>query len=489
VTDSNLIAAANIKRWREHPSQMVQDLFQVRPDPWQEEALEKFPHTRRMCMKACTGPGKTAALAWIGWNFMLTRPEPMIGATSISGDNLKANLWTELARWRVKAPILEQMFEQTKTSIYSKEKPETWKLEARTWAKDADPNQIGNALRGVHAKYVMWLLDESGDYPDAIMPICEAIFSGNPEEAHIIQAGNPVKRSGPLYRACTIARKLWEVISITADPDDPRRTTRVSVEHAREQIEAWGRDSPWAKINIFGEFPDSDLNSLISPEECEKAMKRYYRPDVYGSAPKVLGVDVARQGDDASCIFSRQGLQSFPMIKKRGMLDSIQGAGLVARKWDDWGADACFVDATGGFGAGWIDQLIQLGKSPIGVIYSNKAHQVERYFNKRTEMYFDAVQWIKRGGALPDSPQITAALTNTLYTFQGGRLLLEPKELIKKKIGYSPDETDAFVQTFSEPVTAQARALGKPKMQVEYDPFKAADRLASAVSDSYDPFR
>src|ERR1700685_4510473 len=134
MTDPNLIAGANIKRWREHPAQMVQDLFQVRPDPQQEEALEKFPHSRRLCMKACTGSGKTATLAWIGWNFMLTRLDPMVGATSINGDNLKAGLWTEMARWRVKAPILEQMFEQTKTSIYARDKPETWKMEARTWA-------------------------------------------------------------------------------------------------------------------------------------------------------------------------------------------------------------------------------------------------------------------------------------------------------------------------------------------------------------------
>jgi hypothetical protein len=41
-------------------------------------------------------------------------------------------------------------------------------MEARTWSADADANQIGNALRGVHADYVMWLLDENGDYPEAI---------------------------------------------------------------------------------------------------------------------------------------------------------------------------------------------------------------------------------------------------------------------------------------------------------------------------------
>ena len=54
----NLIDAAMLRRWRDHPALMVQELFQVRPDPWQEEALEKYPTSRRMAMKACTGPGK-----------------------------------------------------------------------------------------------------------------------------------------------------------------------------------------------------------------------------------------------------------------------------------------------------------------------------------------------------------------------------------------------------------------------------------------------
>src|ERR1700722_15186548 len=103
-------------------------------------------------------------------------------------------------------------------------------MEARTWPTDADSNQIGNALAGLHAKYVMWLLDESGDMPNAIMPTCEAIFAGEPVEAHIVQAGNPTSLEGPLYRACVLSGELWKVVEITGDPDDPKRSPRISIE-------------------------------------------------------------------------------------------------------------------------------------------------------------------------------------------------------------------------------------------------------------------
>jgi hypothetical protein len=64
--------------WKRKPHAMVEDLFAVRPDPWQRDALEAFPHSPRMAMKACAGPGKTTLLAWLGWNFLLTRPHPKI---------------------------------------------------------------------------------------------------------------------------------------------------------------------------------------------------------------------------------------------------------------------------------------------------------------------------------------------------------------------------------------------------------------------------
>lgn len=463
-------AVSSLRRWREQPQIMVRELFGVEPDVWQDEALVAFPKSPRLALKACKGPGKTATLAWIGWNFLLTRPHPMCGATSVSGDNLKANLWTELARWRERSPLLKAAFEQTKTEIFNREHPRTWKMEARTWARDADPAQIGNALAGIHAPYVLWLGDESGDYPEAIMPTMEGIFAGEPVEAHIVQAGNPLKRAGPLYRACTSARALWTVIEITGDPDDPRRSPRISIEHAREQIAQYGRDNPWVLVNIFGQFPPSSINTLIGPDEMAAAEKRMYRDHDIAHAARVLGVDVARYGDDASVVFPRQGLVAFTPLLYRN-LDSMQGAGHVARKWADWEADACFVDDTGGYGAGWIDALRSLGRAPIGVSFSGEPHD-RRYYNKRAEMYFDCAEWIKGGGQLPPCPELVAAMTQTTYTFRGDRLLLEDKGQIKTRLGFSPDHADALVSTFAQPI-ARVAMRGRSGMRSDYDPYGA----------------
>lgn len=480
-----------LRSWRDHPDVFVRELFQVTPDPWQDEALKLFPHSPRLAMRACAGPGKTATLAWLGWNFMLTRPHPAIGATSITGDNLKANLWTELARWREKSDLLRSQFEMTKTEIFAKDHPKTWKMEARTWPKNGTKEEIVSALRGLHAKYVMWLLDETGDYPDAILPVCESIFAGDPIEAHIVQAGNPSRRGGPLYHAAVTARDLWRVVEITGDPDNPNRSPRIPIEYAREQIKQYGRNNPFVKVVIFGEFPDADFNALIGPEEVREAMRRFYRDYEIGEVAKVLGVDVARQGDDSSIVFPRRGIQAFTPKRFRN-LTSTEGASVTAGIWNSFGADACFVDDTGGFGSGWLDQLRQLGHQPIGIHFSGRPHDPARFYNKRAEMYFDAVEWIKRGGALPEDDELLKALTQTNYTFQGERLILEPKEDVKAKIGCSPDVADAFCLSFAEPVVpkTRARAVGYSAAH-EYNPYAMgpiSGISAPAARHEYDPY-
>lgn len=473
-----------LAQWRWHPASMVEELFGVKPDPQQMEILETFPYYPLQAMQACKGCGKTANLAWLCWNYLLTRPNPKIAATSISADNLSANLWPEMALWQGKCPLLKAKFTWTASKIFFNEQPETWFMVARTWPKSADKQRQADTLAGLHADYVMFVIDEAGSIPLSVLVSAEAALSSC-VEGHIVLAGNPTTLDGMLY-AASRDRTRWMVIEITGDPDNPKRSPRISLEWAREQIKTYGADNPWVLVNVFGRFPPSSLNALIGIDEVSDAMKRSYRDHQIGETAKILGVDVALEGDDASVIFPRQGIQGYIPIKHRN-INSTQGAGLVSRKWQDWGADACFIDATGGFGAGWLDQLRLLGRMPIGIQFSGEAHQKSRYYNKRTEMYFDACEWIKAGGALPERPEILAALTQTTYTFKGDRLLLEPKKLVKAKLGHSPDEADAFVLSFAEPVTPAKRIL-PPRPQKAYDAFAELDLANRPVSD-YDPFR
>jgi hypothetical protein len=267
-------------------------------------------------------------------------------------------------------------------------------------------------------------------------------------------------------------KHLWNVIIINGDPDDPERSTRVPLEWAKEMIATYGRDSPFIKVMLLGEWPTASLNALIGPDEVEAAMKRVYRQQDIDHAARVLGIDVARFGDDASVIYPRQGLVAFKPLILRSV-DGNQGAGRVSRIWDDWQADAAFIDNGGGYGASWIDALARFNRHPIPIDF-NGSPQDRRYYNRRSEMYFTACQWIKDGGALLEAPpEIVAELSQTSYAFKGDRLIIEPKEAIKVKIGRSPDVADGFCLSFADPVVKRQQEIipvSRPKR--EYDPFQ-----------------
>lgn len=464
------LPATKLALWKSRPDIFVREVFGVVPDPWQEQVLRDFPSNQRQAMKASKGPGKSCIEAWLCWNFLLTRPHPKIAATSISGDNLRDGLWAEMSKWQQKSKLLSQEFTWQKERIFFKQYPETWFMSARNWSKSADSNALGQTLAGLHADYIMFVLDESGGIPDAIMASAEAALSSC-VEGHIIQAGNPTHLEGPLYRACTTGKAQWKVYEITSDPDDPMRSPRVSKQWAQEQIDQFGRDNPWVLVNVFGRFPPASLNALIGPDEVKEAQLRRYRETELVLQPRILGVDVARFGDDSSIIFPRQGLQAFNPHQYRGM-DGTTGAETVMYRWNEFKADACFIDNTGGFGASWIDNLVRLGKSPMGIHFSQLPAD-ERYANKRAEMAFKLVQWIKEGGAIPESKELADALIKTTYTFKGDKLLIEPKEDVKAKLGYSPDHMDALMLTFAFPVERahdySSSPFGAPSNLNKYD--------------------
>lgn len=457
---------------------MVRDLFGVEPDQWQAEVLQAFPHHQRIAMQACKGPGKTAVLSWMAWNFLLCHPHPKVAATSISADNLADNLWTEMAYWQGKSDLLKALFAWTKTRIFAKQHPETWWMSARTWPKSADAQQQALTLAGLHADYILFLLDESGGIPDAVMATAEAALANvvdpTRQRAQIVQAGNPTHLEGPLYRAATTSRDLWFIIEITADPDDPNRTPRVSADWARQQIKTYGRDNPWVLINVFGRFPPASINALIGVDEVRDAMKRHINEAEVASSPRIISVDVAREGDDASTIFKRQGLLTYnPLVLRNAT--GLEGAGAVSRIWEDWDADAAMIDNTGGFGSSWIDQLIALGRSPLAINYS--ANDIDRrYANIRAGMYFRGCEMIRRGAVLPDCPELLADLTQTTYTFKGDALIIEPKHHIKARLGRSPDWGDGWCGGFAFPVARRMHpmlALHRLR-QTDYDPLEAA---------------
>ena len=173
------------------------------------------------------------------------------------------------------------------------------------------------------------------------------------------------------------------------------------------------------------------------------------------TSPLVIGLDIARAGSDKTVFCLRKGrwVMKFDVIKG---YDTVEVADKLTNYITELHPARAFLDLCNS-GAGVYDIMKARGFAGIvkGVNFGGKAIQPDRYKNKRAEMYATANEWIKQElpVQLPNDDLLFEELTTIeRVKVAGDTLQLEDKELFKKRIGRSPDRSDAFVLTFAEPV-------------------------------------
>ncbi len=488
------LAAQRIRSWRGNVAQFAYENFKFEPDAWQREFFDVFPSQdkdkMRIALKACAGPGKTAVLAIAGLNWLSCygrREDNLKGAAvSTTSDNLKDNLWPEFAFWMDRSEFIKREFVWTKSRIHWRVKPEQRFISARSWSKSASPEEQGRTLSGLHARFVLVLIDESGDIPPPVLRAGEQSLS-NVEWGKIVQAGNPSSHAGMLYEADTKLADQWYGIAITGDPDDPKRSPRVDIEWARQQIAEYGRENPWVMTFILGKFPPTSVNSLLGPDEVDVAMKRRLRLEAYSWAQKRLGVDCARFGDDRTCIYPRQGLfVGHPDIMRNKRGHEIAARVMAAKM--KWGSEVELVDDTGGWGAGTIDALLLGGVTAMPVNFSSAATD-PHFFNIRSEMHWKLAQGVKTGLWLPNRPSLKKELVTPVYWYEKGKIRVEEKEQIKKRLKFSPDEADSLAMTYALPEMPGALSTDdSPETLAVKGVMQSGDANRTAGGGVHDPY-
>lgn len=188
--------------------------------------------------------------------------------------------------------------------------------------------------------------------------------------------------------------------------------------------------------------------------------------------PKVIGVDIARFGADKTCITKRWGHFMYPPVVMSHE-DNMEVVGRLSRIADEFQPDAIFID--GGRGEGVIDRMTQLGYDVIEIDFGGKATN-PHYANRRTEMYFNFLEWLNAGGVLPDNIELKAELSAPTYKMNASnKALMEPKDDTKETLGRSPDISDSAVLTVAQTVIPEGLRKRSQKTKVNrggYHPHK-----------------
>ena len=203
------------------------------------------------------------------------------------------------------------------------------------------------------------------------------------------------------------------------------------------------------------DFSASVDNVLITIDMVSRAAAKVYMDKDVAGAPKIIGVDVARYGDDRGAVCKRQGLRCEP-IRVINHMSAMDFAGVVAEEINRFKPDAVFIDA--GRGEGVIDRLRQLGFKVMEVNFGGRALDANRYSMKRDEIWDKMREWIEAGGSIPNDPDLKTDLASPTYSFDArGRMVLESKDKLKARGLRSPDMGDALALTFAAPVIPAAQ--------------------------------
>lgn len=223
-------------------------------------------------------------------------------------------------------------------------------------------------------------------------------------------------------------------------------------------------------------FQTTGHDSFIKAGPVLKARKATL--DGYG--PLVIGADPARFGDDRFSVAYRRG-RKVEKIESKAKLDVVQGANWLRQIIDEEKPAKVFVDV-GGLGAGTVDILHSWGapydKIVVAVNFGSAPRKPPKVDaagkpmagprNRRAEMWGDSKEWLDdEGGAdIPDLDSLQADACGPGYGYDvNQRLLLESKEDMRQRGVRSPDEWDAVVLTFAEPVNAPSTATKAPRVR------------------------
>ena len=417
------------------------------PDYWHKEVLTTIkdylagPDNSPLCIAIASGHGaaKTALAAWIMRWFISCRPHPQIVCTANTESQLMTKTWRELAKWH-KLSSNKDWFEWTATSYYLKAHPETWRAHAIPWSETNT-----EAFAGTHEESVLVVFDEASKIADTIWEVTDGIFTTKKNIWLVL--GNGTRNVGRFYDCFHKNKDHWKTWNIDS------RTCRAANKTYLEKLvkQYGGEDTDQARVRVRGLFPRTATRQLISTDSVEKAMAHQVDPESYQYLPKVLGVDVARFGENSSTICIRQGRKVSP-IEVLPKQDLMQTAHHVAEVIKRERPLQVFVDGSG-IGAGVVDRLRQLNFQVVDVNGGNSSLN-PRFLNKRAEMWWSLKEAIENGSfELPKDGRLREELTSVEYDFTDkGRIRLDRKTDIMEQYGFSPDRADALALTFAYPV-------------------------------------
>jgi hypothetical protein len=427
----------------------------------QREIADAVVHHERVAVPAAFGVGKTYLAARLALWWLYNHKPSKVITTGPTMRQVKDLLWSELraAHRRSKRPLGGE--------------PLTLQLQLEEdWFAlgfATDPDKI-DQFTGYHSPHMLVIFDQACGVDRAIWEAAEGLMTGG--HARWLAISNTTDAASAMAEVCTGAKTRfgkWKVIPITAY-DSPNVKAKcdvipgiISYDWIEKKMEMWEPSGPMWQIFVEASFVDeaqmtiltgAHIRRMFSEELAEKI-----QPDFDAMT---IGIDVAEEGLDSSVWTVRAGGrllwidQAFGNDTQASLEKSIQ-------VWDKTTArtgqppKAFLVDKIGP-GNALCYALEQAGYPVFGINVSKAPLQDdEQFLNLRAELGWNLRRMAEDGtiSLTPYYPtqesyvdQLREEMSIRYKILTSGRIQMEPKREIRKRLQRSPDFWDSMMLAF-----------------------------------------
>lgn len=488
--------------WRNDWNKFIREALGVALDEEQQSIISAVQHEKRVSVRSGTARGKDFVAACAAVCFLYLTPK---WGKSKDGrlemvENTKVALTAPTDRQvkNIMMPEISRLFNRAKRrgfTLPGKLNAYDIRTDNEEWfltGFKADENNH-EAWSGFHAVNTMFVVTEATGISDDTFAAIEGNLQGNSRILLVLNPNTPIgyaarSQKGDRWtkfclNSLTAPNVVQKELVIPGQVDyewviDKLENwcTRITADEVQAELDdfcfegQWYRPEDLFRKKVLGKFPKVADDVLIPGQWLELAHERWRQ--VNGREPqaagmRILGVDVAGMGRDCTCFCERKGAWVAPFVihNSGGSADHMKIAGqIVARRRRQ--IDMYVSIDTIGEGAGVYSRCVELdrGEYIISCKYSEGARGRDerpltdmtgqyQFHNMRAYLFWAVRDWLNprnnTGAMLPPDSQLDEEAMEIRYEFRSdGKIIIEPKEDIKKRIGRSPDKFDALANTF-----------------------------------------
>lgn len=159
----------------------------------------------------------------------------------------------------------------------------------------------------------------------------------------------------------------------------------------------------------------------------------------------IVAADIARFGDDEIVVTFGKGYKMIEQeaTSKQSLMETV---GRIIHKRKQQNAKMLVIDDVG-MGGGVTDRLRELDENVMAINGGESPTNVEKFINLKTEMWWHARELFMNGKvSIINDPILIRQLGSCKHHYRSnGKIVIETKEDIKRRLGRSPDRADTLI--------------------------------------------